>query len=183
MMWRNWLRAGRWRFLPSRIAAGRFREREGKAGIIGPPPEGPAERAALASLYVALMTAVDLDLLRSAGDVIVDGSFADNRAFTEILAALRPQQSILMSKAKDGTALGAALLWGWPRTVSLDLEPEGMADIDGARSLRWCLAISNFELRRAGVSVKEGHGAEYGCGQILLAVILAEIDRDGTVAI
>ena len=126
-------------------SGGPFPGTGGKGRIIGPPPEGPAERAALASLYVALMTAVDLDLLRSAGDVIVDGSFADNRAFTEILAALRPQQSILMSKAKDGTALGAALLWGWPRTVSLDLEPEGMADIDGlaAYAGAWRSAISS----------------------------------------
>ncbi|MEM8950449.1 MAG: FGGY family carbohydrate kinase [Pseudomonadota bacterium] len=115
-----------------------------KGRIVGPPPEGPAERAALASLYVALMTAVDLDLLHSDGDVIVDGSFADNRLFTEILAARRPRQRILMSKAKDGTALGAALLWGWPRTVGLDLDPAGMADIDGLTAYAdvWRSAIS-----------------------------------------
>lgn len=99
--------------------------------IVGPPPEGPGECAALASLYVALMTSVDLDLLASNGDVIVDGSFAENQAFTGLLAALRPGQSIMMSKAKDGTALGAAMLWGWPKTVSLDLEPAVAADIEG----------------------------------------------------
>lgn len=99
--------------------------------IVGPPPEGPDECAALASLYVALMTSVDLDLLASNGDVIVDGSFAENQVFTGLLAALRPGQSIAMSKVRDGTALGAALLWGWPKTVSLDLEPAVASDIDG----------------------------------------------------
>lgn len=99
--------------------------------IVGPPPEGPGERAALASLYVALMMNVDLSLLASTGDVIIDGSFADNQVFTGLLAALRPGQSIATSKAKDGTALGAALLWGWPKVVSLDLLPMVAAHVDG----------------------------------------------------
>lgn len=99
--------------------------------IVGPPPEGPGEHAALASLYVALMTSVDLDLLASSGDVIIDGSFAENQLFAGLLAALRPGQSIAVSKAKDGTALGAALVWAWPKTVSLELEPAVAADIDG----------------------------------------------------
>lgn len=99
--------------------------------ILGPPPQTPVDHAALASLYVALMTAVDLDLLGSKGKVIVDGSFADNRLFIGLLAALRPHQPITISKAKDGTALGAALLWGWPRTVTLDLEPAVAIDVEG----------------------------------------------------
>ncbi len=90
--------------------------------IIGPAPESPSERAALASLYVALMTAFDLDLLASSGDVIIDGSFADNRLFAGLLAALRPGQTVFVSRAKDGTALGASMLWGWPRVASLDLD-------------------------------------------------------------
>jgi sugar (pentulose or hexulose) kinase len=90
--------------------------------IIGPMPEGPKERAALATLYVALMTAVDLDLLGSRGQVIIDGSFAENRLYAGLLGTLRPEQPISVSKAKDGTALGAALLWGWPKTAPLDLE-------------------------------------------------------------
>ena len=113
--------------------------------IAGPPPEGPGERAALASLYVALVMNVDLNLLASTGDVIIDGSFADNQAFAELLAALRPEQSIAISRAKDGTALGAALLWGWPRTISLDLEPAVAAEIDGLRDYAdaWQSEISN----------------------------------------
>ena len=99
--------------------------------IIGPAPEGPAARSALASLYVALMTMIDLELLESAGDVIIDGSFADNRMFVALLAALRPEQSFLVSRAKDGTALGAALLLDWPRRAGLDLQPVAAANIAG----------------------------------------------------
>ncbi len=113
--------------------------------IVGPPPEGPGERVALASLYVALMMNIDLNLLASTGGVIIDGSFADNQAFAELLAALRPGQSIAMSRAKDGTAIGAALLWGWPRTISLDLEPAAAAAIDGLHDYAdaWQSEISN----------------------------------------
>ena len=112
-------------------SGGPFPETGGQGRIVGPVPETPAERMALASLYVALMTAVDLDLLEAEGDVIVDGSFADNRLFIGLLAALRPNQRILASRAKDGTALGAALLWGWPRQVRLDLEPVVPLALDG----------------------------------------------------
>ncbi len=99
--------------------------------IIGTAPAGPGERAALASLYVALMTAVDLDLLGSVGQVIVDGSFAENRLFAGLLAALRPEQSVSVSRERDGTALGAALLPHWPVTASLDLEPVAPCTVDG----------------------------------------------------
>lgn len=99
--------------------------------IAGPPPETARERAALASLYVALMASVDLELLASTERVIIDGSFADNPLFTGLLAALHPQQPVLVSKARDGTALGAAQLWRWPQRAEIDLEPVAPARIDG----------------------------------------------------
>ena len=119
--------------------------------ITGPPPGTPKERAALATLYVAMTTAVDLDLLGSAGQVIIDGSFADNRLFAGLLAALRPDQPVAVSKAKDGTALGAALLWGWPRTVKLDLEPVAPANVPGLLDydLAWRRRIDDGETLNA----------------------------------
>jgi len=99
--------------------------------IVGAAPKSLMERAALASVYTALMVAVDLDLIGSRGQVIVDGSFADNRIFMTLLAVLRPSQSITASRAKNGTALGAALLWGWPKTVGFDHEPVARGDVDG----------------------------------------------------
>ena len=112
-------------------SGGPFPKTGGQGRIVGAMPDGPGQRVALASLYVALMTSVDLDLLEATGDVIIDGSFADNRLFIGLLAALRPGQRVLASRARDGTALGAALLWGWPQQVRLDLEPAAPIALDG----------------------------------------------------
>ena len=75
----------------------------------------PADRPALATLYVALMT--DLMLTRlgaDSGDLIVEGSFAANSAYCELLATLRPAQRVLAGGDAAGTARGAALLAQWP---------------------------------------------------------------------
>lgn len=75
----------------------------------------PADRPALATLYVALMS--DLMLTRlgaDSGDLIVEGSFAANSAFCEMLATLRPAQRVLTGGDAAGTARGAALLAQWP---------------------------------------------------------------------
>ena len=86
-------------------------------------PESARARAALASLYVALMADVGLELLGSRQQVIVDGGFADNRLFLGLLAALRPEQPLAASPERAGTAIGAALLWGWTeRTAPVPLE-------------------------------------------------------------
>jgi sugar (pentulose or hexulose) kinase len=74
-----------------------------------------ADRPALATLYVVLMS--DLMLTRlgvTAGDLIVEGSFAANPAFTALLAALRPSQPVFAGSDAAGTARGAALLANWP---------------------------------------------------------------------
>jgi sugar (pentulose or hexulose) kinase len=59
------------------------------------------------------MTSVCLDLLRSRGQVIIDGTFAGDRLFASLLAALLPGQTVAVSSEPQGVALGAALLWGW----------------------------------------------------------------------
>ena len=82
----------------------------GRGRIEGPPPEDAKARAGLAALYCALMTAESLDALRSVSPVIVDGPFADNPLYLGLLAALRPGQPVLASRAGEGTASGAALL-------------------------------------------------------------------------
>ena len=95
------------------------------AGGSGPFPDSkariegavasPAARAGLASLYVALMTDYALERLGAAqGDLLVEGSFADNAPFCSLLAALRPSQAVIVSRGAAGTARGAALLANWP---------------------------------------------------------------------
>ncbi len=73
------------------------------------------DRPALATLYVALMSDRILTRLGAdAGDLIVEGSFAANFAYGELLAALRPKQRIFTGGDSAGTARGAALLAQWP---------------------------------------------------------------------
>jgi sugar (pentulose or hexulose) kinase len=79
--------------------------------IIGPAPETPAEWQALAVLYAAFSANRCLDLLGSTQRIVIDGGFATNLPFARCIAALRPSQSVSVSQCRDGTALGAALLW------------------------------------------------------------------------
>lgn len=79
--------------------------------IIGPAPETPAEWQGLAVLYAAFSANRCLDTLGSSKRIIIDGGFAANLPFARALAALRPSQDVSVSQSRDGTALGAALLW------------------------------------------------------------------------
>jgi hypothetical protein len=60
----------------------------GKGRIIGPAPETARARAALASLYVALMTGVALDLLCSRAEIVIDGALVDDPLFAGLIAAV-----------------------------------------------------------------------------------------------
>ena len=123
-------------------SGGPFPGTSGKGQIVGAQPNSGRARVALASLYLALMASACLDLLRSRGQVIIDGAFADERLFTGLLAALRPGQSVAVSSPRQGAALGAALLWGWSERTApapLDLKPVVAPRIAGlaAYERRW----------------------------------------------
>ena len=80
----------------------------------------PDQKTSLATLYSALMCAHALELLETnTGDLIVDGSFAQNHLLCEIIAGLRPSQNLYVAKDQAGTARGAAMLanWGKPRAA------------------------------------------------------------------
>jgi L-fuculokinase len=81
--------------------------------IEGELPGVPGAKAALAALFLALMTDQCLDMLGAAGDTIVEGGFAANRAYVSLLAALRPGGRVLASTDATGTSLGAAMLARW----------------------------------------------------------------------
>jgi sugar (pentulose or hexulose) kinase len=74
-------------------------------------PGSPAERRVAASLYEALMTMTCLDLLASAGPIIVEGPFAANPVYLAALHTLA-NRPVHASEATTGTAIGAALLTG-----------------------------------------------------------------------
>jgi len=81
----------------------------GREGRITAVPE---HGAALATLYLALMIELELELLGAEGDVLIEGAFAANPALCALVAALcaRP---VLLAGAGDATATGAALLCHW----------------------------------------------------------------------
>jgi sugar (pentulose or hexulose) kinase len=82
-----------------------------RAGHIdGPAPRNAAERYALATLYVVLMTDYCLDALGASGPLSVEGSFTSNPWFGALLASLRPQQPVSYSDDGSGTTCGAWLL-------------------------------------------------------------------------
>ena len=92
---------------------GPFGGRKGR--IVGEAPTTPTGRTALATLYVALMTAHVLDRLEAPGDVIVEGGFNRSPAFAAVLAGLMPGRTIVVAPT-SGAAEGAAMLarWGEP---------------------------------------------------------------------
>ena len=93
-------------------AGGPFAGRAGR--ILGDLPDRPAARSALATLYVALMTDLLLSRLDAQGPLIIEGSFARNKAFAAILQQLRPSREVFVADTSAGTARGAALLAVWP---------------------------------------------------------------------
>ena len=93
--------------LPSWAAGGPFPETEGR--ILGGAVEGE-ERAAVAALYVAMMTDLSLDLIQSDNLLVVDGGLAKIDLFTAMLAQLRPSQTVVRSSLSEGSATGAAAL-------------------------------------------------------------------------
>ncbi|RWC43424.1 FGGY-family carbohydrate kinase [Mesorhizobium sp.] len=74
------------------------------------------QRFAAISFYLALMTATCLDLIGADGPIIVEGPFARNRLFTQMLAAATAR-AVIASEAATGTSIGAALLASDQRTV------------------------------------------------------------------
>ncbi len=87
---------------------GPFAGRKGR--IEGEAPAAAPGRAALATLYAALMTAHLLERLEAPGDLIVEGGFTRSPAFASVLAALMPRRTVVVAPATAGAAAGAALL-------------------------------------------------------------------------
>ncbi len=81
----------------------------------GPPDEGCHEVAV--GYYLALMTAECLAMTGGRGPVIVEGPFARNRWFLDMLA-VATGRPVLASASQTGTAIGAALLFAGPGDVA-----------------------------------------------------------------
>ena len=92
--------------LPSFANAGPFPGRTGK--LIGAAALNDAERAGLATLYIALMSDLLLDSLGMNGDVIVDGPLAANPFFASLLKTLRPLANVYRKAGASGVCSRAA---------------------------------------------------------------------------
>jgi sugar (pentulose or hexulose) kinase len=96
-------------YLPSAVAgSGPFAARTG-AWLDDEPRLGTGQRIAALSFYLALMTAHCTQLIVAAGPTYVEGPFARNRAYLQMLHAVtaRPVRPMTSS---TGTSQGAALL-------------------------------------------------------------------------
>ena len=81
-----------------------------KAAWFGPEPKiGTGERGAAVSLYLALVTAECLSNIGHDGHVIVEGPFANNALFLEMLA-VTTGAGISRAAGTTGTSAGAAML-------------------------------------------------------------------------
>jgi sugar (pentulose or hexulose) kinase len=93
--------------LPSFASAGPFSGRQGR--IEGVETLHGTQRAALATLYSALMTAVLIESLGAAGEIFVDGPLARNPLFAKLLAACVPVGTVRTYPEGGGTRVAAHL--------------------------------------------------------------------------
>ncbi|TWI65468.1 sugar (pentulose or hexulose) kinase [Pseudoduganella lurida] len=98
-------------------AGGPFAGRKGS--VVGPALPADAERTALATLYVVLMSDYCLTALGSAGDIVVEGSFTNNPHFAPLLAALRRGQQVIVTDDASGTTGGGWMLAHWGKVPAV----------------------------------------------------------------
>lgn len=97
--------------LPAFASGGPFCGHPGD--IIGADELTGSERAALATVYTALMCDLLIDSLAGQGDILVDGPLTANPLFGSLLRACRPTSGIWLSTAASGSARAAAYLAGF----------------------------------------------------------------------
>ncbi len=104
--------------------------------IAGPAPASPAEQAALATLYVVLMTDHCLNALGAQGRVVVEGAFTANPWFGPLLAGLAEGRDVTVSDDSSGTTCGAWLLDTWGSAPEAAAEPVAALNPTGWRAYR-----------------------------------------------
>lgn len=129
---------------------GPFRRREGRVcdaqGPLALDRLSAAERATLAAMYTAQVTAWIIARLGGVGPTVVEGPFSRNPVFTGVLASLLGGDTLGVSvDALEGTARGAWMLAHWtePAVASPAVQPaQSLAAADQALlaglHARWC---------------------------------------------
>ncbi|MCB2055330.1 MAG: hypothetical protein KDE35_13935 [Geminicoccaceae bacterium] len=116
--------------LPSfHVESGPFMGREGR--IVGTAGD---RHIALASLYVASMIDVMMELLGAEGPIIVDGPFARNDVIMRTLATWHPDRA--PAPVAGGVGEGALLLASWPCDRARGHDPRPATPFEGDRAAR-----------------------------------------------
>jgi sugar (pentulose or hexulose) kinase len=96
---------------------------------IAPGEISPRQQAVAAAFYLALMTETCLGLIGASGEIIVEGPFAANTLYLDMLAAATGRPVLPQTGQATGTSTGAALLAGASRLPSPeDAVRQTMAD-------------------------------------------------------
>ena len=115
-------------------------------------PASEGEKLVALSYYLAMMTDTCLGLIGAAGPVIVEGPFARNGDYLDMLAALRPD-GVEIAASATGTSIGAALLalpgTVAPASVRRHPRPESL-DLLRSHARDWAAQITG----------EDGHAAE-----------------------
>ncbi len=90
----------------------------------------PGQKTAAVSIYLALMTATCLQIIGARGPTLVEGPFAHNRVFENVLAAVTGRPTARSRGQTTGTSIGAALLADTGRAARMG--PAACAPADGA---------------------------------------------------
>jgi L-fuculokinase len=96
--------------LPSFAPGGPFPAATGK--LLRAKQLSAPQCATLATLYVALMSDLSIDLLGADGDIFLDGPLASNLLFGSVLAACRPHVRVFGAHPSDGRRFALSFLAG-----------------------------------------------------------------------
>jgi sugar (pentulose or hexulose) kinase len=86
------------------------------------------------SLAFATRRMLNLCGVNEGTTVFIEGGFANNKLYCELLAALCPKQTIALTSVKEGTSFGAALT-AWMLAEGLSLEDIGKEFTIGTREV------------------------------------------------
>lgn len=111
--------------VPAFASGGPFAGREGR--LVDADGLSGSERASLATLYVALMAELSIEMLGADGTVAIDGPLASNPLFGSILGALLPERSVELSSGDGSNTRAACYLAGFH-----DAPPSPMAPASAA---------------------------------------------------
>ncbi|WP_238367719.1 FGGY-family carbohydrate kinase [Mesobacterium pallidum] len=125
----------------------------GRTGGWSDSAMSPGEKGAALSLYLALMTSTCLDLIGARGPIIVEGPFARNELYLDMLR-VRTGRAVLVSNTATGTSLGAALLCvpGESVGAALSERRDRTSDVEGLSDYgrRWHRISTAAHNRMAG---------------------------------